>query len=63
MLALVKDAIAARLTGGVKRYGVANRQLEYISLDELNAMRKDLERRLARAENGGTALAVFDRAR
>jgi len=58
LLAVVNNAIAARLSGGaVAAYSINGRNIQYISLSELREMRKELQAQVA-AEKGGARTFV-----
>lgn len=60
LLVAVKTAIAARLNGGaVQSYSIGGRNLQYMSLMELNKMREDLEKRVAGVSGGSRTYAKF----
>lgn len=54
MLNQVTAAISARLNGGtVASYSISGRNIEYMPMPDLLALKRDLEKQLA-AENGGS---------
>lgn len=60
---IVEAAIIARINGGaVNSYAIGTRNVEYMKLDELRALRDDMKREVGRAANPTrTALANFRR--
>jgi hypothetical protein len=54
MLDQVNTAISARLSGGaVASYSINGRNIQYMPMPELMALKKDLQKQLA-AESGGS---------
>ncbi len=54
MLEQVKGAISARLNGGaVDSYSISGRNIQYMPMQDLLALKRDLEKQFA-AENGGS---------
>ncbi len=61
LLTSVENAINARLTGGaVSSYAIGDRNLRYMSLDELRAFRKELMAEIS-AQEGSRNYAGFKR--
>jgi hypothetical protein len=64
LLAAVEAAIAARLAGGaVQSYTMpGGRNIQYMTLSELRALRKELQAEVANtSSSGGRTYASFDR--
>ncbi len=54
MLDQVKRVISAKLSGGaVDAYSISGRNIQYMSMPDLLALKRDLEKQFA-AENGGS---------
>ncbi|HPM42522.1 MAG TPA: hypothetical protein PLV52_01680 [Candidatus Omnitrophota bacterium] len=60
LLEILKTAIKTRMEGGaVKSYSISGRNIQYAELDELRAMLKDLETKVA-GKKSNTTYARFD---
>ncbi len=60
LLAVVNNAIAARLSGGaVAAYSINGRNIQYISLSELKEMRKELQAQVSAAKGNARTFVSF----
>jgi hypothetical protein len=63
MLTAVKQAIAARLSGGaVQSYSIGGRNLQYCTLDELWKLRRNLEKKINNTAGSGRTYVKFIKA-
>ena len=60
LLEILKTAIKTRMEGGaVRAYTISNRNIQYVELDDLRVMLKDLEAKVS-AKKSKTTYARFD---